>query len=122
MDSIIFMGVIAKSILTCASTIFFFSFARSISERVGFQGHLVACLGLFPPLDDERSVLGSMFSFMRATKKARHNPESEGIYLDDLNLEELDPEVAALYFPRNFKVPEKPGYNSFSSGMTHLSK
>ncbi|XP_042891313.1 phosphatidate phosphatase LPIN2-like [Penaeus japonicus] len=65
--------------------------------------------------DDERSVLGSMFSFMRATKKARHNPESEGIYLDDLNLEELDPEVAALYFPRNFKVPEKPGYNSFSS-------
>ncbi|XP_064090587.1 phosphatidate phosphatase LPIN1-like isoform X2 [Macrobrachium nipponense] len=67
--------------------------------------------------DDERSVLGSMFSFMRATKKARHNPESEGIYLDDLNLEELDPEVAALYFPRSFKVPEKQGYNSsFPSG------
>lgn len=121
MDSIIFMGVIAKIILTiCASTNCFS--ARSISQRVGFQGHLVACLGLFPPLDDERSVLGSMFSFMRATKKARHNPESEGIYLDDLNLEELDPEVAALYFPRNFKVPEKPGYNSFSSGMTYLSK
>ncbi|XP_042215026.1 phosphatidate phosphatase LPIN3-like isoform X2 [Homarus americanus] len=66
--------------------------------------------------DDERSVLSSMFSFMRATKKARHNPESEGIYLDDLNLEELDPEVAALYFPRNFKVPEKRGYNSYSTG------
>ncbi|XP_071527206.1 uncharacterized protein Lpin isoform X1 [Panulirus ornatus] len=66
--------------------------------------------------EDERSVLGSMFSFMRATKKARHNPESEGIYLDDLNLEELDPEVAALYFPRNFKVPEKRAYNSYSSG------
>ncbi|XP_069165204.1 phosphatidate phosphatase LPIN3 isoform X2 [Procambarus clarkii] len=67
--------------------------------------------------NDERSVLGSMFSFMRATKKARHNPESEGIYLDDLNLDELDPEVAALYFPRNFKVPEKRGYNSYSSGV-----
>ncbi|KAK8730132.1 hypothetical protein OTU49_008097, partial [Cherax quadricarinatus] len=66
--------------------------------------------------NDERSVLGSMFSFMRATKKARHNPESEGIYLDDLNLDELDPEVAALYFPRNFKVPEKRGYNTYSSG------
>ena len=52
-------------------------------------------------------MLGSMFSFMRATKKARHNPRSEGIYLEDLNLEELDPEVAALYFPRNFKGPEK---------------
>lgn len=65
--------------------------------------------------DDERSVLSSMFSFMRATKKARHNPESEGIYLDDLNLDELDPEVAALYFPRNFRVPEKPGYSRFQS-------
>ncbi|KAK3863213.1 hypothetical protein Pcinc_030987 [Petrolisthes cinctipes] len=57
--------------------------------------------------EDERSVLGSMLRFMRVTKKARHNPESEGIYLADLNLEELDPEVAALYFPRNFRAPEK---------------
>ncbi|KAK8397851.1 hypothetical protein O3P69_004570 [Scylla paramamosain] len=68
--------------------------------------------------DDERSVLGSMFRFMRVTKKARHNPESEGIYLDDLNLEELDPEVAALYFPRNFRVPEKSGYSGYPSGST----
>ncbi|KAG0718150.1 Phosphatidate phosphatase LPIN2 [Chionoecetes opilio] len=66
--------------------------------------------------DDERSVLGSMFRFMRVTKKARHNPESEGIYLDDLNLEELDPEVAALYFPRNFRVPGKSGYSAYPSG------
>ncbi|XP_037080656.1 phosphatidate phosphatase LPIN1-like isoform X2 [Pollicipes pollicipes] len=50
---------------------------------------------------EERSVLSGMFSFMRKTKKARHNPVSEGIYLDDLNLESLDPEVAALYFPRS---------------------
>lgn len=68
--------------------------------------------------DDERSVLGSMFRFMRVTKKARHNPESEGIYLDDLNLEELDPEVAALYFPRNFRVPEKSGYSGYPSGKS----
>lgn len=27
-------------------------------------------------------------------------PESEGIYLSDLNAEELDPELAALYFPK----------------------
>ena len=49
----------------------------------------------------ERSMLSGMFSFMRKTKKARHDPVSEGIYLDDLNLESLDPEVAALYFPRS---------------------
>ena len=41
-----------------------------------------------------------MLNFMRATKKARHNPESEGIYLEDLNVSALDPEVAALYFPK----------------------
>lgn len=53
-------------------------------------------------------MLGSMLRFMRVTKKARHNPESEGIYLEDLNLEELDPEVAALYFPRcTFRAPDK---------------
>lgn len=34
---------------------------------------------------------------MRKTKKIRHRPEEEGIYLDDLNLNEMDPEVAALY-------------------------
>lgn len=65
----------------------------------------------------DRSMLGSMFSFMRYTKKARHNPESEGIYLDDLKLDELDPEVAALYFPRNFKAPEKSSpFTGFQTG------
>ncbi len=34
---------------------------------------------------------------MRKTKKIRHMPEKEGIYLDDLNLGEMDPEVAQLY-------------------------
>lgn len=50
----------------------------------------------------QKSVLGGMFRFMRKTKKMRHRPESEGIYLDDLNVDELSPEVAALYFPRRF--------------------
>ena len=54
---------------------------------------------------EERSMLSGMFSFMRKTKKARHDPVSEGIYLDDLNLESLDPEVAALYFPRSQALP-----------------
>ncbi|KAF2349469.1 Lipin middle domain, partial [Trinorchestia longiramus] len=48
----------------------------------------------------QRSMFGGMLSFMRATKKARHNPQSEGIYLEELNPDDLDPEVAALYFPK----------------------
>ena len=40
---------------------------------------------------------GGLFTFMRQTKKMRHQPDKEGIYLDDLNLDEMDPEIAALY-------------------------
>nr|XP_022310226.1 phosphatidate phosphatase LPIN3-like isoform X2 [Crassostrea virginica] len=43
-----------------------------------------------------------LFQFMKKTKTVRHKPEGEGIYLDDLNLEEMDPEVAKLYFPKRF--------------------
>ncbi|XP_006821036.1 phosphatidate phosphatase LPIN2-like [Saccoglossus kowalevskii] len=47
-----------------------------------------------------KSMLGSMFQFMRRTKKIRHSQSIEGgIYLEDIN-DELDPEVAALYFPK----------------------
>ncbi|XP_069106044.1 phosphatidate phosphatase LPIN2-like isoform X2 [Argopecten irradians] len=45
---------------------------------------------------------GGLFQFMRKTKAVRHKPEEEGIYLDDLKLEEMDPEVAKLYFPKRF--------------------
>ena len=41
-----------------------------------------------------------MLGFMKKTKHMRHKSE-EGIYLSELNSE--DPEVAALYFPHNFK-------------------
>jgi hypothetical protein len=50
-------------------------------------------------------MLGGMFSFMKKTSRVRHNPESEGIYLSDLNADELDPEVAALYFPSSHRNP-----------------
>ncbi|XP_023246788.1 phosphatidate phosphatase LPIN3 isoform X2 [Copidosoma floridanum] len=53
--------------------------------------------------DARRSMLGGMFSFMKKTSRVRHNPESEGIYLSDLNADELDPEVAALYFPSSHR-------------------
>lgn len=42
---------------------------------------------------------------MKKTSRVRHNPESEGIYLSDLNADELDPEVAALYFPSSYRGP-----------------
>ncbi|XP_034252900.1 phosphatidate phosphatase LPIN3 isoform X3 [Thrips palmi] len=51
----------------------------------------------------QKSMLSGMFSFMKKTKRIRHNPESEGIYLSELNVEDLDPEVAALYFPTSYQ-------------------
>ncbi|XP_061179306.1 phosphatidate phosphatase LPIN2-like [Saccostrea echinata] len=52
--------------------------------------------------DGESQESKSLFQFMKKTKAVRHKPEGEGIYLDDLNLEEMDPEVAKLYFPKRF--------------------
>ncbi|KZS18674.1 Phosphatidate phosphatase LPIN1 [Daphnia magna] len=51
----------------------------------------------------QRSMLSHMFSFMRQTKKMRHQgiAAGGGIYLDDLNVDALDPELAALYITQN---------------------
>lgn len=57
----------------------------------------------------QRSMLSGMFSFMKKTKHLRHNNQTEGIYLSDLNSEELDPEVAALYFPHSYRGETKHG-------------
>ncbi|XP_043524023.1 phosphatidate phosphatase LPIN2 [Frieseomelitta varia] len=56
-----------------------------------------------PNMEAHRSMLSGMLSFMRKTSRMRRNPESEGIYLSDLNADELDPEVAALYFPSSHR-------------------
>ena len=73
----------------------------------GFAGTVsgvVACfLAAAEEAEAQRSMLSGMFSFMKKTKRIRHNPESEGIYLSDLNADELDPEVAALYFPTSYR-------------------
>lgn len=53
---------------------------------------------LFSVLTEETS--SGLLSFMRKTKSVRHKPELEGIYLDDLKLDEMDPEVVKLYFPK----------------------
>jgi hypothetical protein len=51
----------------------------------------------------QRSMLSHMFSFMRQTKKMRHQGTAAGggIYLDDLNVDALDPELAALYITQS---------------------
>ena len=53
----------------------------------------------------QRSMLSQMFSFMRQTKKMRNQATAGGggggIYLDDLNVDALDPNLAALYLSRN---------------------
>lgn len=45
-----------------------------------------------------RSMISNVFNFMKQTKNLR-NQASEGMYLSDLDVEGLDPEVEALYFP-----------------------
>lgn len=64
-----------------------------------------------PPTEQSKEALDKggesqeskgLFQFMKKTKTVRHKPEGEGIYLDDLNLKEMDPEVAKLYFPKRF--------------------
>lgn len=52
-------------------------------------------------LDNKQSSSG-LFQFMKTTRNVRHKPELEGIYLDDLNLDEMSPDVAKLYFPKRF--------------------
>lgn len=45
-------------------------------------------------------MLSQMFGFMRQTKKMR-NQIGGGIYLEDLNVDALDPDLAALYITQN---------------------
>lgn len=54
------------------------------------------------PEEEKAAASGGLFQFMRKTKNVRHKPEEEGIYLDDLNIEDMDPETAKLYFPKRF--------------------
>ncbi|XP_075210050.1 phosphatidate phosphatase LPIN isoform X2 [Lycorma delicatula] len=66
--------------------------------------------------DPHRSMLHNMLGFMKKTKHIRHNPENEGIYLSDLNPDELDPEVAALYFPSSYKQGQQRNSNAGGNG------
>ncbi|XP_071960100.1 phosphatidate phosphatase LPIN3-like isoform X2 [Antedon mediterranea] len=51
---------------------------------------------------EKRGSKWSIMNFMRSTKKIRHSKTiEEGIYLDDLDSEGLDPEIAALYLNAN---------------------
>ncbi|CAN7999780.1 unnamed protein product [Ixodes hexagonus] len=59
---------------------------------------------------ENHSVLGGVLSFMKPAKKQKDDVPTtaqDGIFLDDLDPRELDPEVAALYFPK-FRSPLSP--------------
>ncbi|XP_022202188.2 phosphatidate phosphatase LPIN1 isoform X3 [Nilaparvata lugens] len=65
------------------------------------------------PDDAQRSVLYNMLGFMKRTKQQRRG--TQGMYLSDINsIEDLDPEVAALYFPNIYTKPIKQ--HSINSG------
>lgn len=49
--------------------------------------------------ESKRSMLSGMFSFMKQGRKMRKT--NEGLYLEDFENEDIDPEVAALYFPEH---------------------
>ncbi|XP_077522017.1 phosphatidate phosphatase LPIN isoform X1 [Amblyomma americanum] len=57
----------------------------------------------------KHSMLGGVLSFMKPTKKQKEDAAAakDGIFLDDLDPRELDPEVAALYFPK-FRSAHSP--------------
>lgn len=50
--------------------------------------------------DNKQASSTGLFQFMKTTRSVRHKPELEGIYLDDLNLDEMSPDIAKLYFPK----------------------
>ncbi|XP_017303204.1 phosphatidate phosphatase LPIN3 isoform X3 [Diaphorina citri] len=54
----------------------------------------------------KRSLLASLMGFMKRTKHMRHSPQSEGIYLSDLDVNALEPHIAQLYFGSNYKQLE----------------
>lgn len=83
------------------------------------MGQIVFLVVTAAEAEAQRSMLSGMFSFMKKTKRIRHNPESEGIYLSDLNSEELDPEVAALYFPTSYRQGGHAAHHA--SGRCHTS-
>jgi hypothetical protein len=61
-------------------------------------------------MNENKSMLSGMFSMLKfnktGTTAASGDSTASGIYLDDINVENLDPEVAALYFP-NFQIERK---------------
>lgn len=62
----------------------------------------------------KRSLLASLMGFMKRTKHMRHSPQSEGIYLSDLNVDDLEPHIAQLYFGNNYKQLEAAAQNEAS--------
>jgi hypothetical protein len=52
-------------------------------------------------------MLSGMWSLMRSHNRHRA-AQPEGVYLDELDVNSLDPEVAALYFPPSYRGGHRP--------------
>lgn len=63
----------------------------------------------------KRSLLASLMGFMKRTKHMRNSPQSEGMYLSDLNVDELEPHIAQLYFGNNQRQPEAATHSETSA-------
>ena len=75
---------------------------QGINRRCLATDKFVQNLFLSPEKEVQRSMLSHMFSFMRQSKKMRSQTAAGGgIYLDDLDVESLDPELAALYITQS---------------------
>ncbi|KAL1453622.1 hypothetical protein WDU94_009949 [Cyamophila willieti] len=65
----------------------------------------------------KRSLLASLMGFMKRTKHMRHSPQSEGVYLSDLNVDDLEPHIAELYFGNNYKQLEAAAQKAEASAQ-----
>lgn len=45
------------------------------------------------------SMISNVFSFMKQSNHIRKTSKADGVYLSDLETEDLDPEISAMYFP-----------------------
>uniref|UniRef100_A0AAQ5Y6A8 phosphatidate phosphatase n=1 Tax=Amphiprion ocellaris TaxID=80972 RepID=A0AAQ5Y6A8_AMPOC len=100
------------------------------------RSSLIWAVLIFAPLRDRTPLIWSVFTYQYVTGKRNHHLGPTDIYLDDLTT--LDPEVAALYFPKSeaegafqqgaeqgsfsgSQSPQSVGSGAMDSGTEYLS-
>jgi hypothetical protein len=70
------------------------------------------------------SVLSGVWSLMRSQNRRASQQQTEGMYLEEFDVNRLDPEVAALYFPASYRdtaseskmLPSRPSLTGILNG------